>query len=272
MLDKIIEMTQNDPRVRAVYLEGSRANSRVKPDQYQDYDIGVIVHDVEAMISDDSFIKQLGEVLYSQEPEKYTKPPRNNYPYLLQLKSGNRVDLSIKTLEVALEQMDFYEILIDKDNVFEFKKQNSDKKYWAQKPTQVEFNQTTNEFWWCLNNVSKGIMRDELPYAIDMVENYLRPMMTKVLGWYIGYQNNYQISIGKAGKYLKEYLTQEQYEEYLMTYSLAEKNLLIQSVQLLCELFDFYAQEVSENNGLHYNQVEANNSFNHFNEVTLNNK
>ncbi|MHB1485565.1 MAG: aminoglycoside 6-adenylyltransferase [Saccharofermentanales bacterium] len=31
-----------------------------------------------------------------------------------------------------------------------------------------------NNFWWCLNNVAKGIARDELPYVMHMLNEVVR--------------------------------------------------------------------------------------------------
>lgn len=42
---KILNIAQTDDRIRAVILNGSRANAKVTPDVYQDYDIVFIVKD-----------------------------------------------------------------------------------------------------------------------------------------------------------------------------------------------------------------------------------
>jgi len=39
MMDLIINTAKNDERIRAVILNGSRANDYIPSDQYQDYDI-----------------------------------------------------------------------------------------------------------------------------------------------------------------------------------------------------------------------------------------
>ncbi|HKM05313.1 MAG TPA: aminoglycoside 6-adenylyltransferase [Lachnospiraceae bacterium] len=34
-----------------------------------------------------------------------------------------------------------------------------------------------NNFWWCLNNVAKGLWREEIPYTMDMISFHIRPML-----------------------------------------------------------------------------------------------
>ena len=41
---------------------------------------------------------------------------------------------------------------------------------------------TCSEYWWCLNNVAKGLKRNELPYALDVIDFTLRPMLKTSIG------------------------------------------------------------------------------------------
>jgi len=47
-----------------------------------------------------------------------------------------------------------------------------------------------NNFWWCLNNVAKGIARDELPYAMHMLNDVVRAELHDMINWYIGTQQD----------------------------------------------------------------------------------
>lgn len=48
-------------------------------------------------------------------------------------------------------------------------------------PTPEVYHDTCNEFWWCLNNVAKGITRDELPYVMEMYNHYVRNMLNQMI-------------------------------------------------------------------------------------------
>ena len=55
----IIDVAKNDDRVRAVLLNGSRANDKISPDKYQDFDIVYIVNDIESLISNKTWTRFL---------------------------------------------------------------------------------------------------------------------------------------------------------------------------------------------------------------------
>jgi len=50
----ILDFANQDKRVRAVALNGSRANDEIKKDKFQDYDIVYIVDDEDYFIKNDS--------------------------------------------------------------------------------------------------------------------------------------------------------------------------------------------------------------------------
>ena len=59
MMDLIIGVAAADERIRAVRMEGSRANPAVPKDQYQDYDISYYVVDIEPFENND-IVKERG--------------------------------------------------------------------------------------------------------------------------------------------------------------------------------------------------------------------
>jgi hypothetical protein len=46
--DLILDVAKADQRIRAVYMNGSRANPNIKKDKYQDYDIVYVVTETES--------------------------------------------------------------------------------------------------------------------------------------------------------------------------------------------------------------------------------
>ena len=69
MMELILDIAKADERIRAVSMEGSRANSAVSKDKYMDYDITYYVTEVKSFISNPSWILQLGTPLIVQEPD-----------------------------------------------------------------------------------------------------------------------------------------------------------------------------------------------------------
>ena len=68
MFDLIVGIANADERIRAVYMNGSRANPNVEKDKYQDYDIVYIVNQIEPFLTDKCWISVFGEFAIVQEP------------------------------------------------------------------------------------------------------------------------------------------------------------------------------------------------------------
>ncbi len=52
-----------------------------------------------------------------------------------------------------------------------------------------------------------------------MLENPVRKMFMKIIEWFIGTNTNFSVSFGKEGKFMKKYLTANEYNTILTTYS-----------------------------------------------------
>lgn len=263
MLALIKRVAEEDERIRAAYLEGSRANPNVPRDIFQDYDIEYIVTETKSFREDKKWIDRFGERLYMQYPEEsvyYPADVDNCYGWLLQLADGNRLDLHVCTEKYALAQLELYRTLVDKDNIMPKEQETSDERYWIKRPTKEEFACSCNEFWWCLNNVAKGLWRNELPYVMDMLDFAVRPMLKRLLEWKIGMEHHFSVSAGKAAKYMNRYLSEEAYKQFLATYAYAGTKELWKAVFQMCDLFQATAIEISGVLNLDYDREEAKNS------------
>lgn len=72
MMDLIMTKAIDDERIRAVAMDGSRANKNAVHDKYSDFDIVYFVTDVREFTKDKSWINYFGDVLIVQCPEDGT--------------------------------------------------------------------------------------------------------------------------------------------------------------------------------------------------------
>ncbi|WP_142413890.1 aminoglycoside 6-adenylyltransferase [Hathewaya massiliensis] len=268
ILDLILKVAMEDERIRAVYMGGSRTNPNVRKDVYQDYDIVYVVTETKSFLDNRSWISVFGDLAMSQEPDLVDiafgiKHDFNlRYTWLMLFKDGVRIDLGIEIKEEMLENYTNNKLtisLLDKDNILPKIPPSSDEDYWIRKPTELQYRACCNEFWWCLNNVAKGIARDELTYAMWMFNVVVRDMLVKMIEWYIGVNTDFSVSAGKQGKFFKNYLPKNIYEMYSKTYSDCDYNNFWMSTFNTCELFRTIALIVSEHLGYIYNQSEDTN-------------
>lgn len=267
MFELILNTAREDSRILAVYMNGSRTNKNAAKDIFQDYDIVYVVEALEPFISDRSWIDRFGERLYMQYPDEFPGKPEKNiefYGWLMQFKDGNRLDLHVETVAHAVENItkdSLCEILMDKAGVLPPMAPSTDQDYWIQCPTKEQFLCSCNEFWWCLNNVAKGLWREEMTYVQDMVNHIIRKELLKMLSWKVGIMTDFSVSIGKSGKYINRWLTEVEWQEYLSTYFSADIEEGWDAVIRMCHLFEKTARYVGDKLGYEYQEIEGENSF-----------
>lgn len=266
MFDLIFDVAKKDERIRAVYMNGSRTNPNVKKDIFQDYDIVYLVTETASFIKDEHWIDVFGEGLIIQLPDELDKMSGKEvyfdrcYGYLMQFTDGNRIDLHIETLGDVLEEYESDKLtitLLDKDNILPKIPEPSDVDYWVKKPTSDLFFRCCNEFHWVLLYIGKGLWRDEILYALDHLNEYVRPELFQMLKWYAGIQTEFSCSIGKNGKFLKQYLPEEPWKQYLKTYPEATVEAVWDATFVMTELFEEVATRISKEFGFEYNKKES---------------
>ncbi|MFC4598790.1 aminoglycoside 6-adenylyltransferase [Cohnella hongkongensis] len=276
MFDLILGVAQKDERIRAVYMNGSRTNPNAPKDIFQDYDVVYVVTETSSFINDETWMNVFGDLIMMQEPDKNDHSMgidmdfTRSYGYLMLFTDGNRIDLHIETKESMLEGYVSDKLtvpLLDKDNCLPIIPAATDIDYHVKKPTEPLYSGSCNDFWWCLQNVAKGIWRDELPYAKQMFEHVIRPRLDEMISWWVGTQNGFQVSIGKMGKYMNKYLPESYWEMYKETFSDSNYENMWNSIFTSCELFRALAKDVAEYFRYSYNAKDDANMTNYLKRV-----
>lgn len=239
-------------------MGGSRANKDCPADVYQDFDIAFFVNDVTPFWDNMEWIKdKFGMPSLIHKPESMELiPPDNdgNYFYLMIFPDGNRIDLNVTSGKYR-DDGEPMRLLLDKDGTFPNIQIAED--YWyTKRPTPKIFADCCNEFHWGLNNVAKGIARDELSYAMEMHNHYVRDMLILMLEWYIGVNYDFKVSSGKCGKYFKKYLPENIYERFKSTYSNADYGNMWKAAFDTLYLFGDIARTVAAKLEFTYDELE----------------
>jgi len=216
MFELILRVAQANERIRAVYMNGSRTNPLVEKDIYQDYDIVFVVSETRSFLSDKAWINIFGEVAIMQEPDS------NDFGW------GGDCDFT---------KSYGWLILFKDGNRIDLRQM---------------YDGCCNEFWWCLNNVAKGIKRDQIPYSMRMYTEVVHTQLDRMVEWHIAMNHGFSVSTGMWGKYYKKYMSSELYENYLNTYTDGSPENLWNAVFSACDLFRFLAQQVSDHLGFTY--------------------
>lgn len=256
MLDLIIKTAEDDSRINAVMLNGSRADNEAEKDIFQDFDIVYFVGDVSPFWDNKPWLEsRFGKVVLMQTPETGALiPPDGNgdFVYLAIFEDGTRLDLTI-TSRPYINTGESAVVLLDKTGILKDVSPDPGFRH-VKKPSEKEYRDCCNEFWWCLNNVAKGIARGQDVYAMDMLNKYVRDMLNLMTEWYIGVDTDFSVSAGKAGKNFKKYLGPDIYIMYLKTYSGADG--IRGAAYNMMDLFSFIARTVGPALGYKYDLSE----------------
>jgi aminoglycoside 6-adenylyltransferase len=251
ILELIINIAQSDDRIRAVLLNGSRANPNTPRDLFQDFDIVYLVTEAASFHHDFNWIKRFGEIMILQLPDDMQDPPRSpneGFAYLMQFMDGNRIDLSIWPKDKLNDRIkdSLSLVLLDKDHLIPPLALPNERDYLPSPPTAKQFADCCNEFWWMCSYVAKGLWRGQVTYAKYMVDPVLRGELMKMLCWYVGSYTQFAKNLGGFGKYLQQYLEPELWDMLMKTYADASVENTWDALDMMCGLFKKIALHVAE--------------------------
>lgn len=265
MLALVLDIARNDERIRAVTMEGSRANPNAVHDEYSDLDICYYVRDVREFTRDHHLMYAFGEILIVQCPDDWYKQPynyesRDTYCYLIQLQDGNRIDLHVVDISNIAGERENDEprvVLLNKDGFEELQPLDSEAEFYIQKPTEREYAESCNEFRWVSTYITKGLCRRELYYAKKCYEWYVMEQFIKVLNWKVGVDHDFAVTTGANSKYLKRYLSEEEMKRLQGIFPNGEYEDIWEKLFLMYDYFEENACYVADKLGFAYNETEA---------------
>ncbi|MEI6285531.1 MAG: aminoglycoside 6-adenylyltransferase [Bacillota bacterium] len=255
VLTLLLDFAREEEAVRVVSMNGSRVNSQAPADCYRDFDIVFAVSYAEKFVSDQSWINRFGELVIKQQLENPMQSGNQvTQTFLLQFFDGVRIDLSFKPLEYLDEIVNedtLTKVLLDKDNRCGQLSPPDDRGWHVKKPTEKQFDAVLNELWWLQAYVAKGLLRDELPYAKHALM-LIQDNIEQLLSWYIGIRYNWCINVGANCKWLKRFLPEDVYAEYLGIYAGADCEQYWQALSNSQKLIRRIGREVAEQLGCQY--------------------
>ena len=221
------------------------------------------MEDTKSFIEDKEWINLFGKILYMQYPDEnpyYPSDKKNSYGLLMQFSDGTRIDLTVQSVDYALQHIQddkLCKILLDKESILPKIKAATDCQYWVKEPTKEQYIAVCNNFWWCTNNIAKGLWREEIPYVQDMTNHVVRPLLITILNWKVGILTDWPVSTGKSSKYLYQWLSEEEWQMFMATYFDGNVEHAWKSVFCMCGLFRNVAQIVGGKLGWEYNEKEG---------------
>lgn len=267
MIHRLVAWGEQRPDVRAMLLTSTRAIPGANLDAWSDYDVILVVGDIQPFDAARGWLDDFGEVLVAYwdpvrcDPE--TGIPEGGNVTQYADTSGLKIDFTlwpvermqrIVTAPVLERELDAgYRVLLDKDRLSANLPAPTYRAYVPQRPDEATYQLLINDFFVGVPCVAKYLLRDELLPAkwvldYDMRDTYLRPM----LEWRMACEHDWAVPTGALGKGLKKRLPPDIWTELEATYAGAG---LEENWESLFRMIAFYrriAREVGVHLGYAY--------------------
>jgi aminoglycoside 6-adenylyltransferase len=251
-LSKLAQWGNQNDNVRAMILTSSRVSKSSKPDNLSDYDVELIVSDLQPFNSDD-WLDYFGKTLV-----KWPLIARNadfapgSITRLVVFKDFPRVDFQIigKQYFDGTSYDNGYKIILDKDNIESKIVNPTLKKYIVAKPIEQDFYETVDGFYWDLPYIAKSLRRGEIAFARYMLLSAIRyESFDRMLSWYVGLHNNWSVNYGVHGRNLEKLINKYFASEINSISATGDEIEIWQATLDMVNIFDKMTQEVGEELG-----------------------
>ena len=250
---RLILQTAKSLQIDAVTLSGSRTNQKIQTDEFQDYDVVYVVDDLDTLTRDLAWLDQFGKRIIEQE---VTLGHRRLY--LMLFEDGNRIDLTLcpkDHIQEWVESEADFTVLEDPKSLF-VPHSPSPQRFWTSPASEMDFEESCNEFWWVSAYVVKGICRKQIIYATDHLYGICQQELLKILAWQVASDRG-AVDIGKNYKYLFNYLPIEKEKDFSNLLDFSSLDKIIQSLFATMQLFHQEAQSLSQKMGFDYDREVA---------------
>jgi aminoglycoside 6-adenylyltransferase len=255
----LLSVARAAPGVRAVILNGSRANPHAASDAFQDWDVVYVVDSLEPYLADPHWIDCFGERLIMQLPDAMgalaDAPPPQQFAWLMLFRDGHRIDLTLVTCDALalLPREPHEQVLLDPDGLVPPAPPASP---YAQPPTEAAYRDCCNEFWWVAPYVVKAVWRGQPTYAQTHLA-IVRDQLLQLCDWWLVLTSAGARAAGKHGRDLGRWLPAPLWHAVCASYASADGAALWQALETLMAAFDALARDVAQRTGFAYPHDDA---------------
>lgn len=252
-LNRLIDFVNSNDNIRGFILEGSYINHNVTKDEFSDLDPLFYCEDVTEFTEDKSWKKQFGKPISFFNDSFTHKTGLKTYNRLVLYEDGMKIDFGFAPIELAkyANEFNLYQVIIDKDNTIPKPEVSDERNFYVTKPTEKNFLDILNEFFWDTSYIVKSLYRDELFFEKYM-EHILQTKLYLLIKWYIGVNNDFKVNTGSVGRYFKKYLSDNEWKMLKATYSDSFREHCVDSLFNTFEFVHYLGKKIADKLNFNY--------------------
>jgi aminoglycoside 6-adenylyltransferase len=254
ILRLLVDWAMDDHNIRAIVLNGSRADPSRIPDALSDFDVAIVVHSFNP-IKPGTWIDLFGDPIVRWPLEPQSTFSEDWLTQLVLFDEGLRIDFQFtERTETAFEQAGPYHcVLYDPERLTEHIPGSPVEGTVITLPTDAEFGDRINAFWWDISYVAKALRRNELDYARFIIEGDLRfNKLHPLIRWHIGAVHGTETDVGAAGRWFSRYVSADIWSGYLETFSGADEQDQWRAMFAMCSFVRLMGHDVARRLGFSY--------------------
>lgn len=263
ILTRIIEWAEREKDIQALILVGSRAGKQ-SVDEFADFDISVFAETHLPYTQNDQWLFDIWKIWVSV-PEQFFRKNEIVPTRLVIFEDGIKVDFAFYGLHVLDELVrdgdelnTGFKVLLDKDGKTKRLQPTSFVKSKCAKPSETEFVNRVNEFWYETYYAAKYLKRDEL-WLAKLIDCNLKRFLLEIIEWHEQSKHNWDYETYYSGKAIKSWASADIWENLHQTFAhfdsvdswaslFATMNLFRRLAAETAQMLKFsYPQEVDRN-------------------------
>lgn len=219
IIQKIVRWAKSENAIRVLILQGSRAGKALV-DELADYDISVFCSTSTPYTETEEWLAPIGPVWVCVK-EKVSCGGQVFPTRLVIFESGIKVDFSFLSLD-CLDRMikghlpdeynRGYQILLDKDNLTHSLPKPNYKEPRAQKPSEPEFLETIEEFWFEAYHVGIYLKREDL-WSVKFRSASMHAFLLRMIEWEAQAHNGWDQTVPPIGKRMHSWIQPSVWQE-----------------------------------------------------------
>ncbi len=257
-IDLLTRWAERRDDVRVLLITSTRAVPNATLDAYSDYDVILVVDDVQPFVQSTEWLRVFGDVLVVYQDPITTDPETgaSSCSNVTQFDNGLKIDFGcwpIQRLQhvasgpaLPAELDAGYQVLLDKDHLTAELAAPTYAGYIPPRPDQETYLRLVNDFFVGPPYVAKCLLRGDLLPArwcldYDMRYVYFLPM----LEWRAECDHSWSLKPGRLGKGLQAYLPQDIWAQFESTFAGADVARNWEALFQMMSLFGQVARDVA---------------------------
>ena len=262
LIERFVAWAQTRPDICAAVVLGSRARVDGPADEWSDLDIVILVTDPKPYLTGADWLKNIGNYwITSVEPTAIG----GEMEHRVLFEGGLDVDFSIIPY-AKVEQMIHHgfppevaevfrrgrRVLLDRADLAARLNQLSTERAPASSPTQSEFLEAINDFWYHAVWTAKKLRRGELWTATTCCDGYMKHLLLKGMEWHAQVLNGPDYDTWHDGRFLERWADRRALERLRSAFAHYDEDDIEHALVATMDLFRWLARETAEGLGFPY--------------------